>query len=1099
MRRDGGVGPGPNGRAGHEDDPGRAGDLSASDAHARDSTGPRATSGAGSRTSSVRWERLELRGFGRHQELTLELPPAMATLVRPNEWGKSTLVAGLTAVLFGLPSSEDVTAFGSGRYRGWMRVAGFGGRLTFRGADGARYRLERSFEDHGVRLVRLADAGDEVVHDGSHNPRARKRNERFEDSLAALLGVRGREAFEQVFCVGQPMVAVERLGDEVQRLLVGAGRGRVDASLEDLAAAAAARTRHTGQLGLTPGDKRKDGEIEACEARIREMRALRDAVRETADRSQEVARALEEAEAERRGRDTEAQELQREAEGRRAFLEGLHGYDERRATLREAERALRQAESLEEEASAARARVGREWPEFADADDSTEGALEALVAAERRVFAAAASRDAAASACDAARRVVEETARAEQRHARQEPEAPDAAEQPQALRSLALDARRAVEDWKAHLEREAAFEAAGRALEPFRPFLDASDADLKLLRHYDLEAAARVQALESREAAVRDARGERRRLLVPDASLPTETEAEAIRERLERPDRRGLRVALQVALSLALAVLVFLLVRGEAPDLWAAGAGLLAGLGAAALARPGPPGGRRLARFQGATRARLVALLADYDAWASRPVPSREDLRALELEVDEAHLALKRFQEAMRPYQEAFAEPGASFDAFLEAGRQRAQLRDLHAELSLRVFGVAPAAVPRLVPDQRPEPWPRLAGLARRRGGGADTVPELCAFLATLDDGAWDEVVRSAEARRDAHESWRTEAERLRQESARARTVLEERVAARTQREAELAQTQRDRAEAAAPLARLLEGAETEAEALLQRWHARDDVVEQAERPWDQLASLLAGLGVDSVEALRDRVTRRGTETLGAYQALRAINDAHPELPPPEEAQREDIAERLSSLEQRLRLARGAMQAAQERVYQLTRQRSDLQGKRVVNLAQLDEELAAVERRRREATAELDALVLAHRELGAAVRDFQGGYRRRLEERSGEYLSAFTGVAGRRVRLADDFGVSVLEPDGTTAQPAQLSQGAQDQLLMALRLAIADHMAGDAPLPLVLDDPFLNWDAQRLERMRETLERVAQTRQVLLLSHRTDFASWGVPASIRDA
>jgi hypothetical protein len=859
----------------------------------------------------VRWERLELRGFGRHHELTLELPPGMANVVRPNEWGKSTLVAGLTAVLFGLPSSEDATVFGSGRYRSWMHASGFEGRLTFRGADGARYRLERSFEDHGVRLVRLAPGGHEVVHDGSHNPRARKRNERFEESLAALLGVRGREAFEQVFCVGQPMAPVERLGDEVQRLLVGAGRGRVDAALEDLAAAAAARTRRTGQLGLTPGDKRKDGEIEACETRVRELRALRETVRETADRSQEVGRALEEAEAERRNRDTEARELQRATEGRRAFLEALRGYDERRAALREAEQALRQAESLEEEASEARARVGREWPEFADADDTTEGALEALVVAERRVFAAVSARDTAAAASDAAQRVVEEAVRMQQRHDRQEPGVLVAAEQPEALRGLAADARRAVEDWKVHREREDALDAASRALEPFGPFLHASEADQELLRHYDLEAAARVQAVESREAAVRDARAERRLLLVPDPSLPTETEAEAIRERLERPDRRGLRVALQVSLSLALAVLVFLLVRGAAPDLWAAGAGLLAGLGVAALSRPGPPGGRRLARFRDATRARLVALLADYDAWAARPVPSREELRGLELEVDEALLALQRFQEAMRPYQEAFAEPGASFDAFLEAGRRRARLRDLHAELSLRVFGVAPDAVPRLLPDERPEPWPRLADLARRRGGDAGTIPELCSFLATLDDGAWDDMVRSAEALRDAHEDWRAEADRLRQESARARTVLEERVAARTQREAELAQAQRERGEAAAPLAPLLEGAETEAEVLLQRWHARDEVVEQAERPWDQLASLLAGLGVDSVEALRDRVTRRGTETLATYQALRAINDAHPELPPPEEAQRESIVERLSSLEQRLRLARSARQAAE--------------------------------------------------------------------------------------------------------------------------------------------------------------------------------------------
>ena len=86
------------------------------------------------------------------------------------------------------------------------------------------------------------------------------------------------------------------------------------------------------------------------------------------------------------------------------------------------------------------------------------------------------------------------------------------------------------------------------------------------------------------------------------------------------------------------------------------------------------------------------------------------------------------------------------------------------------------------------------------------------------------------------------------------------------------------------------------------------------------------------------------------------------------------------------------------------------------------------------------------------------------------------------MRLLDDFGVRVIEPDGRVLTPEHLSRGAQDQLALALRIAIADHVTDDVRLPLVLDDPFLHWDAARRERAARR-SRVGAERQVVLLSH----------------
>jgi chromosome segregation protein len=81
----------------------------------------------------------------------------------------------------------------------------------------------------------------------------------------------------------------------------------------------------------------------------------------------------------------------------------------------------------------------------------------------------------------------------------------------------------------------------------------------------------------------------------------------------------------------------------------------------------------------------------------------------------------------------------------------------------------------------------------------------------------------------------------------------------------------------------------------------------------------------------------------------------------------------------------------------------------------------------------------------------------------------------------------------------QLSQGTRDQLLLALRLAVLDLLAQEVPLPLVLDDPFAHWDERRLARAREMLRALARERQVVLLSHRREFAAWGEPVTSAEA
>src|SRR5690606_23776913 len=175
---------------------------------------------------------------------------------------------------------------------------------------------------------------------------------------------------------------------------------------------------------------------------------------------------------------------------------------------------------------------------------------------------------------------------------------------------------------------------------------------------------------------------------------------------------------------------------------------------------------------------------------------------------------------------------------------------------------------------------------------------------------------------------------------------------------------------------------------------------------------------------------------------------------------------------------------------------ADLSGRHVVNVAAAEQELRELEQERERLEREVAVVALAYKELRHAADAFRQTHRERLAGRASEYFRAFTGRA-RRVVLDEQFRVEVQDPDGPLHGVSRLSQGAQDQLYLSLRLAIADLVADDVALPLLLDDPFVHCDDRRLAHIRDALRNLGEGRQVVLFSHRDVFADWGTPVIVR--
>ena len=67
-----------------------------------------------------------------------------------------------------------------------------------------------------------------------------------------------------------------------------------------------------------------------------------------------------------------------------------------------------------------------------------------------------------------------------------------------------------------------------------------------------------------------------------------------------------------------------------------------------------------------------------------------------------------------------------------------------------------------------------------------------------------------------------------------------------------------------------------------------------------------------------------------------------------------------------------------------------------------------------------------------------------------------------------------------------MSQGAKEQLLLCLRLAVAQELAADEPQILILDDVLVNTDSARQERILDVLGAQADRLQILILTCHPD-------------
>lgn len=1092
----------------------------------------------------VLWHRLVLRGFGPYRgEVRVDFPDGLVTLVAPNESGKSTLVAGLAAVIYGLPGSSDPGRFGQARFRHWLGAARFEGELEFTAADGHVYHLYRNFEDHRVRLTRRTGEGPVVEIEGVHNPGASRRNIRYEERIRELVRIGSRELLMQTFCVEQPLLPAAGNGQgrdtdrpalaaEVQHLLAGSGGGSHAGALEQLVERLKELTRATGDLGVTPRNQRAERELERLEQR---MHSLEEAIardREAADGLEQVRRRRAELAEERLRVERALESRERLARAWQDWRRLAERYREQVGRRVQMEQALDRARQLEREIEQGRRRLAAEWPELAAAGEGTGDDLDRLASLEsllaqgegQREILARERREAAARAALAAwhryRLLAGRLRELEERRAGYGlfESANDSLRE--RVRNIELEEERLRHEVEVAAREVESREAAWRALEEEERALAAAFPDVSELPPAVLEAIERKPELLERWGQVEEAA----------------RRAEEEHRRRQAAARRG---AIAVAALGALAGAgggLGLGLQGAIVAAVALVAALLAGLVTWRLLMPPETGDPALARereqVEGELR-RLDGLLGELAAepperlralrerrreWEVRRQALEERRRQLPAPAEIAtwreryEAALRRQEEFaahIGPFRRRYPDPAAALREWEELCRQHRRLTAALEALCREEWGAAPGAVPSRPAAAVGGHWAELAGLLAGdsgslqggRPGNEVTVAGVAARLEGFDPLFWERPEAEAAAWRSRLEGSAGHADELDEELQRLIIDQRGRAAATAERLRRLAEEleghRREAGELRRRLGPVLEAAGGDAGRARARWAECQRHHQRLRELERELAGLLTVWQAGDVNALAAKVEQVRDGALVARQDLQRLAEAHEGLPSPEAVDDPAaIEERMGLVAQELEELRRRLGDLNDMDRQLTEQEAVYARSSPINIAAAEVELEALRRQREELREEIEALALAHHELQAAVEEYHATYRQRLEQAASRHFARITGREGRRVRLDEQFRVSVVEPDGTRVLPGQLSQGAQDQLYLALRVAIADLMAEDVRLPFVFDDPFVHCDEERLQRIRATLGELAGERQVLLLSHRQDLADWGIPAAV---
>jgi len=157
-----------------------------------------------------------------------------------------------------------------------------------------------------------------------------------------------------------------------------------------------------------------------------------------------------------------------------------------------------------------------------------------------------------------------------------------------------------------------------------------------------------------------------------------------------------------------------------------------------------------------------------------------------------------------------------------------------------------------------------------------------------------------------------------------------------------------------------------------------------------------------------------------------------------------------------------------------------------------EEKLQAARQRQQRLLQKEQIYELTRETLAMAYQETLSQTRELVEPQLADLLALMTEGRYNQVRLAgEQLSPQVVSPDkGGEAEADELSWATREQLYLAARLALTRVLWPDEGPPLLLDDPLVNFDDQRVAATFQLLSRFAADRQILFFTCSADFDSY---------
>ena len=303
------------------------------------------------------------------------------------------------------------------------------------------------------------------------------------------------------------------------------------------------------------------------------------------------------------------------------------------------------------------------------------------------------------------------------------------------------------------------------------------------------------------------------------------------------------------------------------------------------------------------------------------------------------------------------------------------------------------------------------------------------------------------------------------------------------------------------PLPQLIESAQGNADKVtrqLDEFRAGENRRRQAEAA---INAALGTLGCRDRDELDGRLQEWQDRRVGARRALDLLAKENALAEELQQMQGAQIETRQRDLQQQSEEIRKRLEDIQQRTRGVRRELDAIELGVKINVADAENRLSQAEAEIGRLTNRCEAIKQAHELISQAARRYSAHHREAIEGRINDLMAAWTGRSDRRFTVAEDFSLGLtLETagQGGRVELAVLSEGAQDQLALAARMAVLDRIGVDVVLPILIDDALLTWDHERRARLFDALTSAAGHRQIILVSHDPAFQNWGEPISAQE-